>query len=202
MRILVSGVTGFAGGALAEALLDRPGAQVFGLSRAGTWPPLWAQLANRITLHKADLHDPQSIEKLLRQLQPEQVYHLAGYAPVGRSFQEPDAAWAGNLTVTRALYDAVAHWGGRPRVLFVGSGLIYGDSGNTDDVQSEDTPLRPNSTRATPAWRSCGRGRSTTSGRDSPRSSPSPTSPASWLPSSAAGSRRCSKPATSARAAT
>jgi GDP-4-dehydro-6-deoxy-D-mannose reductase len=145
MRILVSGVTGFAGGALAEALLGRPGAQVFGLSRGGTWPPLWAQLANRVTLHKADLHDPQSIEKLLRQVQPEQVYHLAGYAAVGRSFKEPDAAWVGNLTVTRALYDAVAHWGGRPRVLFVGSGLIYGDSGNTDEVQGEDTPLRPNS---------------------------------------------------------
>jgi GDP-4-dehydro-6-deoxy-D-mannose reductase len=106
---------------------------------------LWADLADRVPLHKADLHDPQSIEKVLRQVRPEQVYHLAGYAAVGRSFQEPDAAWAGNLTVTRALYDAVAHWGGRPRVLFVGSGLIYGDSGNSDEVQGEDTPLRPNS---------------------------------------------------------
>ena len=145
MRILVTGVTGFAGGALAEALLGGAGDQVCGLSRGATWPPLWGRLTGRVPLHKADLHDPQSIENVLRQVRPDQVYHLAGYAAVGRSFQEPDAAWAGNLKVTRALYDAVARWGGRPRVLFVGSGLIYGDSGKSDEVQTEDTPLRPNS---------------------------------------------------------
>jgi GDP-4-dehydro-6-deoxy-D-mannose reductase len=145
MCILVTGVTGFAGGALAERLLERPNAQVFGLSRGGTWPALWSHLAGRVPLHKADLHDPHSIENVLRQTRPTKLYHLAGYAQVGRSFQEPDAAWAGNLTVTRALYDAVVRWGGKPRILFVGSGMIYGDTRSIDEVQTEDTPLRPNS---------------------------------------------------------
>jgi GDP-4-dehydro-6-deoxy-D-mannose reductase len=145
MRILVTGVTGFAGGALAEALLARPGVQVVGVSRGAAWPALWSHLADRVGLHQADTQDPPSIAKVLRQVQPEQVYHLAGYAQVGRSFQEPDAAWAGNLMVTRALYDAVARWGGKPRILFVGSGLIYGDTSGPDEVQTELTPLRPNS---------------------------------------------------------
>ena len=145
MRILVTGITGFAGGVLAEALLARAGSQVFGLSRGTAWPALWSHLAERVPLHKADLHDPQSIETVLREVRPEQVYHLAGYAQVGRSFQEPDAAWAGNLTVTRALYDAVVRWGGKPRILFVGSGMIYGDNASADEVQTELTPLRPNS---------------------------------------------------------
>jgi GDP-4-dehydro-6-deoxy-D-mannose reductase len=145
MRILVTGVTGFAGGALAEALLERGDVQVFGLSRGGAWPALWSHLAGRVPLHKADLHDPQSIEYVMRHVQPARVFHLAGYAQVGRSFHEPDAAWAGNLTVTRALYDGVARWGGKPRILFVGSGMIYGDTTSADEVQSEDTPLRPNS---------------------------------------------------------
>ncbi len=145
MRILVTGITGFAGGALAEALLARPNVQVFGLSRGNVWPALWSHLADKVPLAKADLQDPQSIESVLREVRPEQVYHLAGYAQVGRSFQEPDAAWAGNLTVTRALYDAVAHWGGKPRILFVGSGMIYGDNTRSDEVQTELTQLRPNS---------------------------------------------------------
>src|SRR5216683_1036027 len=113
MRILVTGITGFAGGALAEALLARPNVQVFGLSRGGAWPALRSHLAKHVPLEKADLNDPQSIETVLRAIRPEQVYHLAGYAQVGRSFQEPNAAWAGNLTVTRGLYDAVASWGGK-----------------------------------------------------------------------------------------
>jgi GDP-4-dehydro-6-deoxy-D-mannose reductase len=145
MRILVTGITGFAGGALAETLLTHADVQLFGLSRGAAWPALWSHLAERVPLHQADTQDPQSIAKVLRLVQPEQVYHLAGYAQVGRSFQEPDAAWAGNLTVTRALYDGVTYWGGKPRVLFVGSGLIYGDTSCVDEVQTESTLLRPNS---------------------------------------------------------
>src|SRR5258708_7815255 len=145
MRILVTGITGFAGGALAEALLAREGAQDLGLSRGTAWPALWSHLAQRVPLHQADMRDPQDIAKVLRQVQPEQVYHLAGYAQVGRSFQEADTAWAGNLTVTRALYDAISLWGSKPRILFVGSGLIYGDTAGPDEVQTELTPLRPNS---------------------------------------------------------
>jgi len=132
MRILITGITGFAGGALTEALLSRPNTEVFGVSRGDVWPGHWSHLAARVPLHRTDLHDPQSLEKVMHQVQPDQVYHLAGYAAVGRSFQEPDAAWAGNLTVTRALYDGIVRWGGKPRVLFVGSGQVYGDSAGDD----------------------------------------------------------------------
>ena len=34
--------------------------------------------------------------------------------------------------------------GGRPRILFVGSGLVYGNAETADAVQNEDSPLRPN----------------------------------------------------------
>ena len=40
-RVLITGVTGFAGGHLAEALLARGGVEVFGLSRHGQWPQEW-----------------------------------------------------------------------------------------------------------------------------------------------------------------
>jgi GDP-4-dehydro-6-deoxy-D-mannose reductase len=143
MRILVTGVTGFAGGHLAEALLARGGAEVFGLSRRGDWPDEWRHLAGRVQLRAADVGDGPQIEAALRETRPEQIYHLAGFAHVGQSFQQPDAAWAGNLKATRALYDAVSRWGGKPRILFVGSGMIYGDAESANAAQNEDTPLRP-----------------------------------------------------------
>ncbi len=84
-------------------------------------------------------------EAILRDVQPEHIYHLAGYAHVGRSFQEPEASWEGNLTATRGLYDAVVRWGGRPRILFVGSGLVYGESEAAAEGCEETCLLRPDS---------------------------------------------------------
>ncbi|HEY7330336.1 MAG TPA: GDP-mannose 4,6-dehydratase, partial [Gemmataceae bacterium] len=70
-------------------------------------------------------------------------YHLAGYPHVGRSFKEPDAAWLGNLTATRSLYEAVIRCGGRPRILFVGSGLVYGDNVEGENGCTENALLMP-----------------------------------------------------------
>jgi GDP-4-dehydro-6-deoxy-D-mannose reductase len=145
MRVLVTGVTGFAGGYLADALLSRPGLELFGVSRRAEWPAPWRKLAGRFPLRACDLCCPDAVEAALREFDPEQIFHLAGYANAGQSFREPDAAWSGNLTATRTLYDAVVRWGGRPRILFVGSGLVYGDSDSPQVVQNEDCLLRPNS---------------------------------------------------------
>jgi GDP-4-dehydro-6-deoxy-D-mannose reductase len=144
MRILVTGATGFAGGHLVEALLaraERP--QVHGLSRHGTWPAAWQHLAGKIDLRACDAGDTPALEAVLRQTQPEQIYHLAGYAHVGKSIGEPAAAWYGNLTATLSLYEAVARWGGRPRILYVGSGQIYVDPEAPAESYDEDSPLRP-----------------------------------------------------------
>jgi GDP-4-dehydro-6-deoxy-D-mannose reductase len=163
MRILVTGASGFVGGYLIEALLRQPGVEITGVSRRAALSPQWDAVAGHVRLRACDLCDSTGLEALLREVQPQQIYHLAGYASPGQSFKEPDAAWEGNLTATQRLYDAVERWGGQPRILFVGSGLIYGDSerliacstvsacststgsNGSNSVLTEETPLRPNS---------------------------------------------------------
>jgi GDP-4-dehydro-6-deoxy-D-mannose reductase len=145
MRILLTGATGFAGGWLAETLLAQAAHEVVGLSRGGKWPAESRHLDGRVALRACDLCDPAQAEVVLREVAPERIYHLAGYPHVGRSFQEPDAAWQGNLAATRCLFEAVLRWGGRPRILAVGSGMIYGDPVRPDQVFNEDSPLRPTS---------------------------------------------------------
>jgi GDP-4-dehydro-6-deoxy-D-mannose reductase len=145
MRILVTGATGFAGGYLVEALLARGQDEVFGLSRGGQWPASLAHLAGRAGLRGCDLCDQSAVEGVLREVRPEQIFHLAGYPHVGRSFHEPEAAWAGNLTATRTLYDAVVSWGSRPRILYVGSGLVYGAVEGPEQAEDEHCELRPSS---------------------------------------------------------
>jgi GDP-4-dehydro-6-deoxy-D-mannose reductase len=142
MRTLVTGVTGFVGGHLAEALLAA-GDEVHGLARRPHWPAELAHLAGCVRLYAADLADATAVEAVLRDARPEHLYHLAGYASNGQSFGEPEAAWAGNLAATRALLDAVARWGGSVRILSVSSGMVYGAVDDPQRPCDESTPLRP-----------------------------------------------------------
>jgi GDP-4-dehydro-6-deoxy-D-mannose reductase len=143
MRILVTGVTGFVGGHLAEALLAAGGGEVHGLARRAAWPTTLAHLARDIRLSAADLTDGRAVETVLRAARPDHVYHLAGFADPGASLRDPAAAWAGNLAAARTLYDAVARWGGSPRVLYVSSGHVYGAADESGRPVGEAAPLRP-----------------------------------------------------------
>jgi len=69
--------------------------------------------------------------------------HLAGYANTGASFRDPDRCWRDNLVATRTLYDAVARTDVRPRILYVSTGLIYGDPDEPDRACDERTTLKP-----------------------------------------------------------
>src|SRR5438552_9096690 len=143
MRIFVTGITGFAGGHLAEALVAQGGTAVSGLSRRGEWPPELRHLAEEVELYPCELGNRDNLGAVLRRTDPEQIYHLAGYAHAGKSIQESDAAWAGNLTATRILYEAIQRWGGKPRVLYVGSGMVYADPEREEQPLNESWPLRP-----------------------------------------------------------
>jgi GDP-4-dehydro-6-deoxy-D-mannose reductase len=143
MRILITGITGFAGGHLTEALLARGHSDLHGLSRTGQWPVEWQHLSGKVQLCVCDLASSTDLHSLLERIQPEWIFHLAGYAHAGHSFVEADAAWRGNLQATRNLYDGVSAWGGRPRILYVSSGLIYGQSASPGAACSEAQPLLP-----------------------------------------------------------
>ncbi|MBY0456186.1 MAG: GDP-mannose 4,6-dehydratase [Gemmataceae bacterium] len=143
MKILITGITGFVGGHLVEHLVSLGGHALFGVSRRGSWPAELAHLTGRAELVSGDLCDPASARAVLGDVRPDWVIHLAGYANTGGSFREPERAWAENLTATRVFYDAIAAAGLRPRVLFVSSGLIYGEPDRTDGLCDELTTLKP-----------------------------------------------------------
>lgn len=143
MRILATGITGFAGGHLAEALLQQGGHELVGVCRHAQWPVSLRHLSTKIELRACDLAEPDSIQRTLAEVQPKQIYHLAGYARTGQSFHEVEAAWAGNLTATLNLYEGVSKWGGKPRILHVGSGMIYGQPDPPVAAYDENCPLAP-----------------------------------------------------------
>ncbi|CAN5374775.1 GDP-mannose 4,6-dehydratase [soil metagenome] len=139
MRILLTGGNGFIGGHMAEALLAEGGHTLTGLSRTPDWPAPLKHLAPSIPLHLGELADTAGLTTLLGTLKPDWIFHFAGYANTAKSFKEADLCWKDNLDGTRSLYDAVIKSGTSPRILFVSTGLIYGDG----ELCSETTELRP-----------------------------------------------------------
>jgi GDP-4-dehydro-6-deoxy-D-mannose reductase len=142
MRTLITGATGFVGGHLAECLLAADD-DVVGTSRGGEWPSNLSHLADRIPLRAVDLLNGDRAAELLAEFRPDRIVHLAGYADAGTSFREPDAAWAGNLSATRVLYDAVTGSGLSPMILFVSTGQVYGTADESSRPINEGAQLRP-----------------------------------------------------------
>lgn len=143
MRILITGATGFVGGHLIDRLLTESGHELHGLARNKHWPVQLASLTNDVVLHSADLNHADAVSEVLENIQPEWIFHLAGFANTGASFREPEEAWLSNWGGTFHLYEAIARWGGRPRVLFTSTGLVYGNPTAGDRACSEEDPLLP-----------------------------------------------------------
>src|SRR2546427_4372529 len=83
--------------------------------------------ALRITLHRLDLLDDQAaLERLLADVAPEAVVHLAGVTFVPAAEADPRAAYRANVGATLALLGAVRAAASRARLLAVGSSDMYG----------------------------------------------------------------------------
>jgi GDP-4-dehydro-6-deoxy-D-mannose reductase len=145
MRVLVTGVSGFVGGHLAEHLIDSED-QVVGLSASGRWPEALAHLARSVRIEPIDLAEcaEADLADLIARKQPEAIYHLAAQSNPQASVADPRGTWALNLGGTLNLLEAVRSSGLKPRVVLVSSGVCYGNPGPEHLPVSERCPLRPN----------------------------------------------------------
>ena len=90
-KALITGITGQDGSYLAELLLEK-GYEVHGMTRRASLPNTdrIAHLLDKITLHDGDLSDSSSIIRILRLVQPDEVYNLAAQSHVQVSFDVPE----------------------------------------------------------------------------------------------------------------
>ncbi|HZU32075.1 MAG TPA: GDP-mannose 4,6-dehydratase, partial [Candidatus Angelobacter sp.] len=79
MRALITGVTGQDGSYLAELLLEK-GYEVYGMVRriGHELPNRLSKSGKKIHLIEGDLTDQVSLDRMLQQVKPDEVYNLAG----------------------------------------------------------------------------------------------------------------------------
>ena len=145
MRVLVTGVSGFVGGHLAEHLIES-GDVVVGLSMSGRWPSGLSHLSRTVRVEPCDLANVSHAEltDLIARKAPEAIYHLAAQANPQASLADPRGTWASNLGGALNLLEAVKASGVKARVILVGSGVCYGNPAPEHLPVSESCPLRPN----------------------------------------------------------
>ncbi|HEY2157226.1 MAG TPA: GDP-mannose 4,6-dehydratase [Isosphaeraceae bacterium] len=144
MRALVTGISGFVGGHLADHLTGM-GDLVVGISASGRWKD--REAANRAArIEPFDLAsgDDAALAELIARKQPEAIYHLAAQANPQASVSDPRGTWALNLGGTLTLLEAVKASGLKPRVVLVGTGVCYGNPPPEFLPVTEACPLRPN----------------------------------------------------------
>jgi GDPmannose 4,6-dehydratase len=153
-RALITGITGQDGSYLAELLLEK-GYQVHGIvRRASTFNTdridhLYAdphESGARLRLHFGDLTDGASLRRIIREVQPDEIYNLGAQSHVRVSFDEPeyttDAVAMGTLRLLEAVRDEVKVEGRKIRLYQAGSSEMFGAA---PPPQSEMTPFYPRS---------------------------------------------------------
>ncbi|MFX1315211.1 MAG: GDP-mannose 4,6-dehydratase [Promethearchaeota archaeon] len=106
-RILITGISGFAGSHLAEHLLDL-GCEVHGTIRRHAVPmhENIEHLRGKIFLHEADITSAERIFEIFENILPNAVFHLAAESFVPTSFREPVRVSHNNIVGTIKIFEA------------------------------------------------------------------------------------------------
>lgn len=144
MRALITGITGQDGSYLAELLLEK-GYEVYGMVRRTSVKKFdrLETLIDRIELVEGDLTDQSSLDTLIRDTKPDEVYNLAAQSFVPVSWNQP--VLTGDVTglgVIRIL-ESLRHHRPQAKFLQASSSEMFGKVRETP--QTEHTPFYPRS---------------------------------------------------------
>lgn len=144
MRVLITGITGFAGSYLAEHLLwtkkySVSGTYLFeeGLKNVDT-------IKSRLNLIKVDLSNEKNVLNIVKEISPQIIFHLAALTSPADSFKNPTETLTNNISLQINLMEAVRTNNLlNTKILIVSSGEIYGIVKKEDLPVDEKTPLMP-----------------------------------------------------------
>ncbi len=150
-KAFVTGITGQDGSYLAELLLDK-GYEVHGLIRrsssftTGRIDHLYKdphEEGTRLFLHYGDLSDGGNLSNLLKEIQPDEVYHLGAQSHVKVSFLNPIYTINVDALGTLRLLEAIRALDTPVKYYHASSSEMYGKV--AESPQTEKTPFHPRS---------------------------------------------------------
>ncbi len=150
--ILVTGVAGFVGRAVADRLLDR-GDQVIGIDNFNAYYDPALKEARAATLEgrsgfrlvRGDIAEPAAMAALVGEGGVRRVVHLAAQAGVRYSIENPFAYAHANLTGHLSILEACRSVEGFEHLVYASSSSVYGDRSATGAFSEDDVVDAPKS---------------------------------------------------------
>ena len=142
-RVLITGITGFAGSHLAEHLLGRGGFEIYGLYRWRSRTENIQGFKDKIELLEGDIRDAASMRHLVEKIKPDWVFHLAAQSYVPMSWKAPVETLSTNIIGEANLFEACRKAECDPSILIAGSSEEYGFVLPDEVPIAETNPLRP-----------------------------------------------------------
>ncbi|MDD9148835.1 GDP-mannose 4,6-dehydratase [Sporolactobacillus sp. CQH2019] len=149
---LITGITGQDGSYLTEFLLNK-GYEVHGIiRRASTFNTMRIDhlfndpaIGNEtLFLHHGDMTDSSNINRLIEQVNPDEIYNLAAQSHVQVSFEVPEYTAETDAIGTLRILDAIRKAGVDAKYYQASTSELYGGLPNTAP-QNEKTPFYPKS---------------------------------------------------------
>ncbi len=143
MRILITGITGMTGSHLAEYLLAESNVEIHGIVRPQDSRNFLAGVEKELVLHECDLRDASAVISMVKEIKPEQIYHLAAETSVAGSWENPDHTITNNITCQLNVFEAVRKYNLNTRILITGSSEAYGLVSENDLPVTENLGFKP-----------------------------------------------------------
>lgn len=142
-KILITGATGFAGGYLISHLLSLGGYEIYGTYRNEQSLEKFL-LKDKIKLVKADLSDREQAKKVLLEVRPDAIFHLAAQAAIQESIKNPLETLHNNIDSELFLFEGLRELQmTNTKVMIVLSADVYGYVLPQDLPIDENVPFRP-----------------------------------------------------------
>ena len=142
-RVLVTGVTGFAGSHLVDYVLTRNDCEIFGIQRWRSPMENVEHFKDRIALVECDLRDASSTRDTLERVRPDWIFHLAAQSFVPTSWSAPTESLTTNVLGQLNVFEAVRRIGLQCRIQIACSSEEYGMVFEDELPIRETNPLRP-----------------------------------------------------------
>jgi GDP-4-dehydro-6-deoxy-D-mannose reductase len=143
-KVLITGVTGFAGNYLAEYLLSVGGYSVSGTYLLEDSLNSVGNIKDRLNLVRADLSEQKSVFKIIEDIKPDIIFHLAALTSPADSFKNPIETLNNNISLEVNLLEAIRKFNLLDtKILITSSADIYGLVKEEDLPIDEQTPLMP-----------------------------------------------------------
>jgi GDPmannose 4,6-dehydratase len=145
-KAFLTGIAGQDGSYLAEYLVSL-GYEVHGIIRRNSFvegqQARLSEINTKLNLHYGDLLDQSSLERLLHDIQPDEIYNLGAQSHVRISFDIPQFTVQTNALGVLNILEAYRR--ACPKAMFyqASSSEMFGNSVDSDGFQRETTPMHP-----------------------------------------------------------